>query len=207
MLFLTTYGFCQETLIEVRLYNTTKFFVRKRVTHPQAIAVVNDQSDMHLTIKKFVDPKTGKKIKDQQMPWAIEYADNKYLNMSYAGPFKTSNLFVKFTLTDRWSIVTIPENATKQVKNAGSQAYGALSADLYQNSRGWLDEKGVKHKIIYLDTYDIFKKGKNGPSNDSFRFLTYAILNKLLPKENGTKNAKEMSLEEVISTFDKLNQF
>lgn len=121
----------------VILFETSEDFFNKKPWSTDAIAQIRDESDSHLWIKSFTEPGTTKRIKKSISSWALEYKGNHYFHLGYSSDANQWNVFVRFDIVGKYSVIVIDENSPNIVKNAGGTGVGGLHGVLLKESQQW----------------------------------------------------------------------
>ena len=169
-------------------------------------AIINEDSDVHFVIRKFIDAKTGEKIKKGKNAWAIRYNNSNYFNLSYSKYDSTQGIFVKFNIEGRYCVVVIDKDSPfiNTSYDYGGGLIGFLAGESGKWHKKWLDKEGVKKGIFIIDTVI---ENPNFHSS-SAKILNAKRLKKLIKKNKlsiDTKTLKELSFEEVMEIIKLAN--
>lgn len=196
--------FAQDFLFQ--LYNTGEDYNNNALSTTYK-AIINEDSDVHFVIKKFIDAKTGEKIKKGKNAWAIRYNNSNYFNLSYSKYDSAQGIFVKFNLEGRYCVVAIDKNSPFM---SPTEHYGPgvlqliLAEEASKWHKKWLDKEGVKKGIFIIDTVI---ENSNFHSS-SAKVLNAKRLKKLIKKNKlpiDTKTLTELSFEEVMDIIKLAN--
>ena len=153
-LFLFQNSYTQIKESPIKLYQTTIDFKNDSIWKVDAIALIKNESESHIQIKKIIDSKTRKNIKRGISAWAIEYNGQKYLNLGYSGDLNNWGIYMKFDIIGKYSAIIIDDKTPYIIKNGGGYYGGGLTGVLIKESanwnKSWRDENDGKKKFLFI---------------------------------------------------------
>lgn len=193
----------------VKLFNTTKDYLNNTPYEAEVIAIVKGESSEHLWVKQFIDKTTRQKIKRSNSAWAIEYKGETYFNLGYSTDMNAWKVFIKLSIKGRYCAAIVNKNSPNIIKNAGmnSGGYGGgiMGASIASSSKigkNYVDEKGLKNKILFIDTQKIKSASMARNTASLGDLLSKKQLFELAPE---LKDKETVSLEEAVKVLQKLN--
>ena len=114
----------------VKLYATTLDFLNKQPMMVDAGALINNQSDQHITVKDFFNMETGQKISRAMSAWAVEYKEKNYFNLGYSTEVHNWKSFAKLDLEGKYCLTIIDDKSPKVFKHTNNSYLGGLSGYL-----------------------------------------------------------------------------
>ncbi|GAB4017353.1 hypothetical protein GCM10028773_13500 [Spirosoma koreense] len=208
-MFINLNGLAQFKEIKVSLYQSSIDLLEDKKSNIDATALVKDEADNYIQIKKLVDA-DKKKIKKWHSYWAIEYSGNKYFNLGYSHDLNQWGTYAKFDIIGKYCAIFIDSNSRKLVKNGGNLygggLMGAMIAGTYKWGKNWIDRNGAKKKILLVDT-SILEIGMYAKEDgNTGNLLTKEKLTKIAQTNYPDMDVDKISFEKVVEIIEELNQ-
>ena len=205
-------SYSQLNEASIKLYQTTRDFIKESAWDVDAVALITNESDYHLQIEKIVDSSTRKNIKRGHSVWAIEYKGDKYFNLGYSGDLNRWGLYIKFDIIGRYSVIiiddNIPFNTKTDTRNFGGGLEGILIKEASTWGKNWEDESESKKKILFIDTHDLDRNAhfSHNAQCATANYLTKSKLKEIMGERFPDIDLKEVTFEQAIEIIGKLNE-
>lgn len=193
--------------IPVSLYETTEDFIKNKKRDVNALAIVRQQSNSHIFVKKIVDATTGKKIKKSIISWAIEHNGDFYFNLSHSSDMYQPNVFIKLEITGTYCAAFIDEHSAMIVKSGGINysatmgLSGVIVSESVKWNKSWKDQYNIKRKVLLINTSLVNESRKNVEGN----LLSRRQVTKFLGEKYAHLEAKELTFESIVALIKKMN--
>ncbi|WP_053405133.1 hypothetical protein [Persicobacter sp. CCB-QB2] len=200
----------QEKAI-VNLFKTTDDYISNTYTDTNVTILIKEMGENHIWVKKFIDDKTGKKIKKANYSWAIEYNGNNYFNLGYSHDLNNWNVFIKFNSEgEKYCMSFIDNNSAGVIKNSGINYGGGLQGVLMKDSdkwgKYWRNNNEEKIKILFIDLTNQMEANTGRNKGSLGNLLKRNELKTKFGLEKTYAEIKNLTFEEVLAIIERNNK-
>lgn len=208
--FQNTYS--QVTQSPIKLYQTTRDFIKGTVWEVDAIALIVNESEHHIQIEKIIDSETKKTIKRGTSAWATEYKSEKYFNLGYSGDLNRWGYYIKFDIIGRYSVIiiddTIPFNTKTDTRYYGAGLNDVLIGESNKWGKKWENNNDEKKKILFMDLHDLDRKShfSHNAQCTTANYLTRNKLKEIMGEKFPDIDGKDVSFDQAMEIINSLNE-
>lgn len=176
-----------------------------------SLGEVTSQSDRFVLFDKFKHPETGKKDKAAKYAWALILDSVPHLNLAFSNPLYQKMAFLQLDIVGRYCASAIHPDEKWLSWRSESLVSSGMIGKVIRESGGinFADTTGVPHRILVVDTEEIYTEPFSGNTGGMGVYLSYGKLVKMVkktPKLNFEKDVYQLSFEEIMALLSKINQ-
>lgn len=200
----------QEPTLYCEMHMEMDDFLRGKAPSKISLGVVASQSERHVLFEKFKDPETGKKDKKAKYVWALMLDSVPYLNLVFSTTLYQKMAFLQLDLVGRYCAASVNEGEKWLAWRSESLMSSGIIGKGIAESGGvnFIDTLGVQHRILIVDTEEIYTEQFSGNQGGMGVYLTFSQLNEIVVKTPGLvfeADVYQLSFEEVMALLSKLN--
>lgn len=195
---------------DIKCYISTGDFVQKRIYDVELRPKIKSKSDQFIKISKFINIKENEKDDQASIAWALLVDRELYINMRYSHDYQNIELYVKPHITGKICAIIIDDNTDQKILSGGTNYgvgfQGVLMKESQKWGKNWIDEHGIKHKILIFNTTFIKSNHLNRNVNVSGELLTKKNFNDLLGLALNKDEIDTLSYEKIIAFIKSKNE-